>query len=405
MSEQELISPPAPADLAARQALVERILASRGFQRAARLRELLLYITSHATHPEALGEQQIGVHVFGRPETYNPADDNIVRASARQLRTKLKEYFDTEGVHEPLILDIPKGAYLPVFTERPLAAAPPAPVAPPKHYLWIALTATLAVIALWLAIDRNRPAEWAAESDSVFAQYLRQSPGPIRFVLTDSGLASMNRWSGLQPDVDQYGSREFVESGAREFAGNEVASRIWRDMSQRQITSLADVGVLAKLLQGYPSSARRIETRHAKHVRARDLKSGNLIVTGSKASNPWAGLFDAGLNFQFDKAKIVNRQPLPGEATAYELETGHWSRIALVNNLSGSGTVLLIAGISFEGTEGAGEFLLRPESLVEVRRLLGVSPTDPLPPFELVLSSQATEGTAYSSKIVAWRRH
>lgn len=388
-----------------RQAVVERILASRAFQRAARLRELLLYITSHAAHPEDLGEQQIGVHVFGRPESYNPADDNIVRASARQLRTKLKEYFDTEGADEPLILDIPKGAYLPAFTDRPNAAVLPSPAEPSKPYLWIALAATLAVLALWLAIDRNRPAEWAAESDSVFAQYLRQAPGPVRFVLTDSALASMNRWSGLQPDVDKYGSREFVEDGGRELAGNEVASRIWRDMAQRQITSLADVGVLAKLLQGYPSSARRIEVRHAKHVRARDLKSGNLIVTGSKASNPWAALFDAGLNFQFDKAKIVNRQPSPGEASAYELETGHWSRIALVNNLSGSGTVLLIAGISFEGTEGAGEFLLRPESLAEVRRLLGASPADPLPPFELVLSSQATEGTAYSSKIVAWRRH
>ena len=388
-----------------RQAVVERILASRAFQRAARLRELLLYITSHAAHPEALGEQQIGVHVFGRPETYNPADDNIVRASARQLRTKLKEYFDTEGAHEPLILDIPKGAYLPAFTERPMASAPPAPAVPSTPYLWITLTAAFALVALWLAVDRIRPADWAAESDSVFAQYLRQSPGTIRFVLTDSALASMNRWSGLQPDVDQYGSREFVEAGAREFASNEVASRIWRDMAQRQITSLADVGVLAKLLQSYPSSARRIEIRHAKHVSARDLKSGNLIVTGSKASNPWAGLFDAGLNFQFDKAKIINRQPSPTESTAYELETGHWSRIALVNNLSGSGTVLLIAGISFEGTEGAGEFLLRPESLAEVRRVLAVSAADPLPPFELVLSSQATEGTAYSSKIVAWRRH
>ena len=176
-------------------------------------------------------------------------------------------------------------------------------------------------------------------------------------------------------------------------------------MAQRQITSLADVGVLTKLLQGYPSAARRIEIRHAKHARARDLKSGNLIVTGSKVSNPWGGLFDSALNFQFDKAKIVNRQPLPGEAPVYELDTGHWSRIALLNNLSGAGSVLLIAGISFEGTEGAGEFLLRPESLAEVRRLLALAPSDPLPPFELVLKSQATEGTAYSSRIVAWRRH
>ena len=90
-----------------KQELVERVARSRSFGRAPRLRELLLYITHEALEgrPEELSELRIGVRVFGRPESYNPADDNIVRVSARQLRSKLKEYFESEGRDESLVLD------------------------------------------------------------------------------------------------------------------------------------------------------------------------------------------------------------------------------------------------------------------------------------------------------------
>ena len=37
-----------------------------------------------------------------------------MRGAARQLRLKLKEYFDDEGRTESLVIDIPKGGYVPV---------------------------------------------------------------------------------------------------------------------------------------------------------------------------------------------------------------------------------------------------------------------------------------------------
>ena len=228
----------------------------------------------------------------------------------------------------------------------------------------------------------------------------------MRFVLTDSALAAMTAWRNRTVDIESYGNRAFVEDGAKEFGGNTAMAEAWRDLGRRQITSLADVGILAKLLQYYPSSARRIEVRHARHLATRDFKSENAIITGSLLSNPWASLFDSGLNFQFEWGRIVNLKPRTGEPAEYRVhDRTHWSRIALVRNLSGSGWVLLIAGLGFEGTEGGGEFLLRPESVAEVRRVLGAAPSDPLPPFELVLETTATEGTAYSPRIVAWRRH
>ena len=80
-------------------------------------------------HAEQVTEQQIGMHVFGRPADYNAGDDNIVRSQARFLRIKLAEYFESaSGRDEPVVLTIPKGTYLPRFEHRTeVVTAGPAP--------------------------------------------------------------------------------------------------------------------------------------------------------------------------------------------------------------------------------------------------------------------------------------
>ena len=106
-------------DLAAdeRWHLVERIAASSAFQKSARLRELLIYLAERTLHGHSgeLTEQKIGHTVFGKPADYSPLEDSSVRVHVRQLRLRLHEYFDSVGESEPLIVEIPKGSYLPVF--------------------------------------------------------------------------------------------------------------------------------------------------------------------------------------------------------------------------------------------------------------------------------------------------
>ena len=67
--------------------------------RSARLREFLLYIVRYELEGKTgeISEQNIGERVFARRENYSPVDDNIVRVSARQLRLKLKEFYDSDG--------------------------------------------------------------------------------------------------------------------------------------------------------------------------------------------------------------------------------------------------------------------------------------------------------------------
>src|ERR1700733_6294981 len=99
--------------------LVQRIISSAPFQRSTRLRDLLQFITEQTIHGKAheLTEQHIGNALFHKPSNYSPLEDSSVRVHARQLRLKLHEYFNEEGRHESLILEIPKGSYVPAFRE------------------------------------------------------------------------------------------------------------------------------------------------------------------------------------------------------------------------------------------------------------------------------------------------
>jgi hypothetical protein len=97
--------------------LVQRIAASQQLRESNRLRDFLLYVTECTLRgaPEEATEQQIGIHVFQRPPGYNSSEDSIVRTHARVLRQKLGAYFAAEGAAEEIVVEIPKGHYLPFF--------------------------------------------------------------------------------------------------------------------------------------------------------------------------------------------------------------------------------------------------------------------------------------------------
>jgi hypothetical protein len=247
----------------------------------------------------------------------------------------------------------------------------------------------------------------SAEGHSLVAVLLQENAGPVRFVLTDSALVLRNALVPGQESLEDYAAQDLT-LGPESQPQTAEGRSFWDSLKGRQITSLADVLVLSRLFQESPSAARRIEVKHSKFMTARDFKSGNFILTGSPRANPWAGLFEQGLNFRFAAGVLRNTDPVQGEPSSFEAHpTDHidCARIALLKNLSGTGFVLLLAGALIEGTEGAGEFLFRDGSTPLILKTLGVRAGDPLPPFEVVLEIATLEGTARSAKIVAWRRH
>jgi hypothetical protein len=113
----DLVVECSPTDQECR-ALVQKIVASTEFQRATRLRDFLLYVVDRklARAPQEVTETLIGQRVFGRPSAYNTGEDSIVRMEAKLLRQRLERYFSKEGASDPVVLEISKGSYVPVFT-------------------------------------------------------------------------------------------------------------------------------------------------------------------------------------------------------------------------------------------------------------------------------------------------
>ena len=104
---------------------LERIRKSEVMSGCQRLVQLLTFVVEATLKGEAnhLKETTIGVFVFGRAPDYDPKVDTIVRSQAWRLRGKLREYYASEGIKDPVIIDIPLGRYIPVFSLREPAAA------------------------------------------------------------------------------------------------------------------------------------------------------------------------------------------------------------------------------------------------------------------------------------------
>ena len=82
--------------------------------------QLLAFVVKATLDGEAdsLKETIIGVFVFGRSPDFDPKVDTIVRSQAWRLRAKLKKYYACEGYQDSVIIDLPRGHYIPVFHAR-----------------------------------------------------------------------------------------------------------------------------------------------------------------------------------------------------------------------------------------------------------------------------------------------
>ena len=99
---------------------LRKILSSRTFVRSERLARFLSFTVEQtlAGRGEQLKEFVIGVEVFDKDEKYDPRMDPIVRVEARRLREKLRKYYETEGLADPIQIEFPTGSYAPVVQTR-----------------------------------------------------------------------------------------------------------------------------------------------------------------------------------------------------------------------------------------------------------------------------------------------
>ncbi len=99
---------------------LSRILRSRVFVHSHRIRRFLQFVVEECLlgQQHRLKEYLIGLEVFNRQEAFDPRVDSIVRVEARRLRSKLDEYYQSEGREDEVRIELRKGSYVPLFEYR-----------------------------------------------------------------------------------------------------------------------------------------------------------------------------------------------------------------------------------------------------------------------------------------------
>jgi TolB-like protein len=109
-----------PAPEAVRPQL-EKILESSDFSGAARGSAFLRFLVEEtlAGRQDRLKEYTLAVEVFDRGESFDPGTNPAVRVEAGRLRKRLEHYYLTQGREDPVLIELPRGSYVPRFRSNP----------------------------------------------------------------------------------------------------------------------------------------------------------------------------------------------------------------------------------------------------------------------------------------------
>jgi hypothetical protein len=424
-------------------ALLERIATSSQLKRAARLQELLFYIGKRSLKDgfETVHEQQIGVDVFSRPEGYDTSADNIVRTNMSDLRKRLESYFESEGRDETLVMEIPRGSYVPVFKYRPAPPAPQPPGTPSvlseppvrdltetaaettqasRQNRWMAaaligvgvIATVLAVgcIYFWIqyrTLHRSLYAwQYEPSVSALWTNILNASPD-TDVVLADASFGLLQELSKKSFPFDDYLSRSYMSGFQGQNSSPEMQTVLNRVV--RWNLGSQDEFKLAHRLLTIDPLGQKIHLYNSRDYMPDLSNRDNVILIGGRISNPWDDLFESRMNFtvRFDNngsIMVVNREPAAGEQATYAQMNYslQYCVIGYLPNPNHNGIVLLIEGTGAEATEAAGDFLLSENQLSNLKKTLH---GDKFPYFEVLLKVTSVQGTPLTSTIEAYRAY
>jgi hypothetical protein len=405
-----------PERIAQQDALVRRILASSAFLSSRKLQEFLRYIVdcAHRNALEELTEQHIGMAVFRRQAGFNSGEDSIVRSQARLLRQRLSAYFQKEGVSEPLLLEIPRGHYVPIFTqarespspaedsESEVAAVPAAPPAPaevvqpgkPQDRYPIFLGILLLVCGVLSAVLGWQITHIRTGKLSAAAAPLLWRP----FVTSQD------------PPLVIYSNAVFVGNGAEglRYANEQQAQGVAIMDHYTGTGEVAAVYEITRLFDGYGAN---FVLKRSRLVTWDEARSRNLIFIGAPVENPSLKLLPDSGDFSFvpsgDNFDLIDRHPLPGEPERMPHSdtplTFDYAIIAVRAAPENDHRILVFSGLTTLGTQAAVEFACKSENVGLLNPTL--SSSGQLQPFEAVLKTTIQAGVPVETNLIALHRH
>ncbi|MBJ6134506.1 tetratricopeptide repeat protein [Ochrobactrum sp. Q0168] len=96
------------------------LIADKRFRATERGRAILSYIADlhFSGSSEGVKGYSIAIDVLGRPDSFDPSTDPIVRIEISRLRAALVQYYEAFGKEKPIEIELPKGKYTLAFNRR-----------------------------------------------------------------------------------------------------------------------------------------------------------------------------------------------------------------------------------------------------------------------------------------------
>jgi len=311
-------------ELEATHAQIQRILQSKAFRTSEIHRTLLSYLADKSVSGTADGlkEYTVGLDVFAKPDSYDPRQESTVRMHVARLRQKIGEYYRTEGLEDPIVVDLPKGGFKLTFEPREVRPEPVAeqPIAAAR---WgrkeIALVAGL-LIAIGLAV--------------YFGTRLWQ-------VQRTTNLQADRDWT---PELKQLwepivsSKRPLIVCLSTPNAGSSEAGTATGAVLLGQF-----LGMLHK---------QDVLVTSSDQIAAPEVAMGNVVFLGPVAGNRQMQAMSADRPFVLEPNGIRNMNPAPGEPALFADKPPRdpqdteesYALISRVPGLYGNGEVLYLAG-------------------------------------------------------------
>ena len=403
---------------------IEKLVSSQTLHGSESLCKMLRYLGKHVLdHPGVpLKEYQIATEVFGRQPDFDPQLDSMVRVQAGRLRTKLAEYYTSEGAADLILVELPKGTYVlsfhhgvPASLRNHASAVGEArrDNSPIRHALrkWMISVVVLSVLLAaaiiglisLIVIRKNAGADAIAEIP----------PAPAAFHIF---------WKGFLTGPEE----PWVIFSNAAFTGRPDKGMRYYDPARDSKTQILDhytgVGeVLAvhELDTVFGSLRQRIRVKRGSLFSLDDAKNNDLIFIGSPSENLSLLDIPGTQEFVFKQVpagpragnmEIVNIHAQAGEpkevlaSPANQPLVEDYAVIALVKGLNPSRSMLILAGTTTMGTQAAVEYVCRENSLEQLLLRLAIARSGELRPFEALIHVKVARGVPVGSELVVVRR-
>lgn len=278
---------PAPEDWSLSPELVReqlhKLVTSRTFKQSKKLVRFLNFIGERwlLGQGDQINEYLIGVEVYERPSSFDPQTDTIVRGEARRLRQKLQQYYDTEGSRDSILVEVPKGAYVPLFLQRTPGASERSPGQLVSRYRLLEKLGEGGMGAVYRAEDTvlGRPVALKFLSGSLLKDNERRSR-----LFREARAAALIDHPNICTvhEIDEIDGHPFLVMAYIE--GWSLEDRI-----AEGALGLGDaLDIACQIADG-------LQAAHQRGVVHRDLKPANILVGSAETSDPRVRIIDFGL--------------------------------------------------------------------------------------------------------------